>query len=71
MKVKRKNHELEFEDVFLDKIAKQRAKEDFSEEIKLENPLSRTNFLILNILIFFTLLTLGVNHHIFLIFVKL
>ncbi|OIO45305.1 hypothetical protein COX24_03055 [bacterium (Candidatus Gribaldobacteria) CG23_combo_of_CG06-09_8_20_14_all_37_87_8] len=60
MKVKRKNHELEFEDVFLDKIAKQRAKEDFSEEIKLENPLSRTNFLILNILIFFTLLTLGV-----------
>ncbi|MDP2951195.1 MAG: penicillin-binding protein 2 [bacterium] len=60
MKVKRKNHEFEFEDVFLDKIAKQRAQEDFSEEIKLENPLSRKNFLILNILIFLTLFTLGV-----------
>ncbi|MCG2689743.1 hypothetical protein L6252_00460 [Candidatus Parcubacteria bacterium] len=59
MKVKRKNHEFEFEDVFLDKIAKERAKEDFSEEIKLENPLARTNFLILNLLIFFTLFTLG------------
>ena len=60
MKVKRKNHEFEFEDVFLDKIAKQRAREEFTEEIKLENPLSHKNFLILNLLIFLTLFTLGV-----------
>jgi len=55
MKIKRKNYELNIEDIFLDGFAKKRAKEELSEDIRLEKPLGMTNFFVFNALVFFVL----------------